>query len=359
MKDLRSVFTRIGGKNVVSNRYIDELAELTARRAENFFKEHRLSCSETALLVVNIGFEGGLTTRQVLGLASGFGGGVGGSGCTCGALSGAVMALGLFLGPVNPNGLGEKKFRELVGRFHDRFRDESGSACCRELIADFRKDRKGQASFCRGLTGRFTGEAVRIILGERPELVERVNLGFLQAHDSGISVVLKKLLGHRKGDIGSGEEIQKTYVNLDGKAVVKCPSCRLIKTMQVDKFRDSKHTLNVKCTCQKTFPVNLDFRKFYRKSTNLTGSYILLPQKTHHGQMLVVNISKVGFGLRILGNHGLLPGQELQISFTLDDESGTLIDRRMIIRLVDKNYVGCEFMGDASRDKALGFYLMD
>ena len=200
LKGLKGIFAKTGGEELGVDVSVNELAELTARRAENFFKEHRLSCSEAALLVVNFGFEGGLTTEQALCLGSGFGGGVGGSGCVCGALSGAVMALGLFLGPACKNGLGKKKFRKLVANFHDSFREESGTVCCRDLIVDFRKNRKGQALFCRGLTGRCTGEVVRIILQERPELVGRANLEFLQGHDSGAAAVLQKLLGHKIGN---------------------------------------------------------------------------------------------------------------------------------------------------------------
>ena len=202
MKGVKNIFAKSGGKKMLSSTD-DELAELAARRAENFFKEHRLSCSEAALLVINLGFGGGLTTEQALGLGSGFGGGVGGSGCVCGALSGAVMALGLFLGPGCKDGLGKNKFRKQVAHFHDSFREESGAVCCRDLIADYRKDRKGKAAFCRGLTGRCTGEAVRIILQERPKIAERAQLEFLKGHDSGVSVILHKLLGNKIGDPGN------------------------------------------------------------------------------------------------------------------------------------------------------------
>lgn len=195
-KGLKGVFANTGGQEPIVDISVDKLADLAARRAENFFREHRLSCSEAALLVVNHGFAGGLTTAQALGLGSGFGGGMGNSGCVCGALSGAVMVLGLFLGPACKNGLGTRKFRKLVGRFHDSFREESGTVCCRDLIVDFKKDRKGQALFCRGLTGRCTSAAVRIILQERPGLTGAANLDFLQGHDSGIAAAVQKLLGH-------------------------------------------------------------------------------------------------------------------------------------------------------------------
>jgi hypothetical protein len=35
------------------------------------------------------------------------------AGCTCGALSGAIMGLGLLVGPQAKGGLNKKKFREL------------------------------------------------------------------------------------------------------------------------------------------------------------------------------------------------------------------------------------------------------
>ncbi|MDF1578392.1 MAG: C-GCAxxG-C-C family protein [Desulfobulbales bacterium] len=193
MKILKKIFGKIDGRKAAASARIDELAELAGRRAENYFQEHRLSCSEAALLVINSGFGGDLSADQVLRLGSGFAGGIGGSGCVCGALSGAVMALGLFLGPVCPNGLGKRSFRKLVAAYHEAFREESGAVCCRDLIADFRKDRKGKGAFCRELTGRSTGEAVRLILRHRPELAEKADREFLRGHDSA-TAVLRKLM---------------------------------------------------------------------------------------------------------------------------------------------------------------------
>ena len=146
------------------------------------------------MLVINQGLGGGLSAGQALALGSGFGGGIGDSGCTCGALSGGVMALGLFLGPGCEGGLSKKQFRKLVGNYHDRFRDGFGAVCCRDLIADFRKDRRKRAVFCRGLTGHCTGEAVRLILELRPELTSSADREFLEKRDAGIAVAFKKIL---------------------------------------------------------------------------------------------------------------------------------------------------------------------
>ena len=154
------------------------------------------------------------------------------------------------------------------------------------------------------------------------------------------------------------EEISKVYVNQDGVAVIKCPVCEKVKTTKVQNFKGSKHILNAKCTCGHVFLLNLEFRKAWRKVIKLPGDYLLLPEKIHRGRMMVVNISKTGVGLQIIGAHRLKAGEKLQVSFILDDSKGSAIDKKVVIRLVKGSYVGCEFLEATPHDRALGFYLM-
>ena len=64
-----------------------EIIELFRRRAENLFENQKLCCSESLLLVLNHGFNGGLSSEQAKQLGSGFCGGMGEAGCTCGSSS--------------------------------------------------------------------------------------------------------------------------------------------------------------------------------------------------------------------------------------------------------------------------------
>ena len=134
----------------------------------------------------------------------------------------------------------------------------------------------------------------------------------------------------------SQDEISKIYVNHDGVAVIECPECEARKTVKVDKFKGSRHILKIKCSCQNLFQVNLEFRKLYRKMVRFSGHYVLLPRENHRHKI----------------------DQELQVSFTLDDKQRSLIDRRVIVRLVQDDYASCELVGGTSHDKALGFYMM-
>ena len=77
----------------------------------------------------------GLEKALALKVACGFGAGIGRMGRTCGAVTGAVMVIGLKHGQVN---LDDEESREktykLVKEFIDRFTALHGSIECRELI---------------------------------------------------------------------------------------------------------------------------------------------------------------------------------------------------------------------------------
>lgn len=69
---------------------------------------------------------------EALKMASGFGGGLGHAGCMCGALSGAIMVLGMFQGRSGKEQSRGPIYSSSQG-FHDIFASEFGAACCRVL----------------------------------------------------------------------------------------------------------------------------------------------------------------------------------------------------------------------------------
>ena len=73
------------------------LPETIRQRAFNLMSIGRMMCSEAVLSALNQGLCGGLSPDIAMKVASGFPEGIGGSGCTCGSLTGGVISLGLFL----------------------------------------------------------------------------------------------------------------------------------------------------------------------------------------------------------------------------------------------------------------------
>lgn len=170
-----------------------DIIALVRQRAENLYENHRLCCSESLLLVLNHGFNGGLTAEQAKQLGAGFCGGIGEAGCICGALSGAIMGLGLLAGPHAKGGMNKKNFRQLTKKMHDRFHEHFSSTCCRVLIQPFDKDKKGRSKFCADLTGTTAAMVAELLLETRPDLAQNTQHDYLATRDSKISGFFKKL----------------------------------------------------------------------------------------------------------------------------------------------------------------------
>jgi len=172
----------------------EDIIKLVHQRAENLYENHKLCCSESLLLVLNHGFNGGLSSEQAKQLGAGFCGGMGEAGCTCGALSGAIMGLGLLVGPHTKSGPSKKMFRNLSKKMHDRFHENFSSTCCRSLIEPYDKDKKGRSQFCSNLTATTAAMAAELLLEFKPELAKHAQKDYLSSKDSKIPGFFKKLV---------------------------------------------------------------------------------------------------------------------------------------------------------------------
>jgi C_GCAxxG_C_C family probable redox protein len=103
-----------------------------AKEAKDQF-EKGFSCAPAVFSTYSGQF--GLREELALKIASGFGGGIGRTGKTCGAVTGAVMVIGLKHGQVNA---GDEQSRQethmLVKKLIDEFTALHGSTECKALI---------------------------------------------------------------------------------------------------------------------------------------------------------------------------------------------------------------------------------
>ncbi|WP_027357972.1 C-GCAxxG-C-C family protein [Desulforegula conservatrix] len=101
-------------------------------KALEIFKQG-FSCSQAVLGVYCE--ELGLDTETALKLTDGFGGGMGRMGLTCGAVTGAFMAISLKHGRIKANDLDSKnKTNNLINEFVKKFEAIHGHIGCRELL---------------------------------------------------------------------------------------------------------------------------------------------------------------------------------------------------------------------------------
>ena len=148
------------------------------------------------------------------------------------------------------------------------------------------------------------------------------------------------------------------HIRDNNAATLVCPACGLVRQIAVAKFRNDRHTLAIRCRCGHVYSVLLDFRRHFRKPTSLAGTYVSRdPAGPGGGVIRILNISRSGVGFTVSGRHRILPGQELQIEFQLTDRNRTVIKKQAVVRTVQENTVGCEFLCAGELDKALGFFL--
>ncbi len=90
-----------------------------------------LYCSEAVLRAFNEVYQLGYSAEDYK-IATGFGSGLSGSGCCCGAVTGCVMVIGLVAGR-NKNYESERIAFTATRELHDRFRAKYKALCCRAL----------------------------------------------------------------------------------------------------------------------------------------------------------------------------------------------------------------------------------
>ncbi|MEN6307012.1 MAG: C-GCAxxG-C-C family protein [Anaerohalosphaeraceae bacterium] len=91
------------------------------------------SCSQA--IVAAYADQYGLDRNQALKIAAGLGGGIGRTGSVCGAVTGAILILGLRFGATDPKDKNAKfEAYKKVQLLNEEFKTRTGSLICRELL---------------------------------------------------------------------------------------------------------------------------------------------------------------------------------------------------------------------------------
>jgi len=157
---------------------------------------------------------------------------------------------------------------------------------------------------------------------------------------------------------------QTVFVADNNIATLVCPECNASKNTDVTKYKDLEKLvrLKIKCTCGSSYSVMLERRRYYRKETNLPGTYVYSSAggQQQKGPMTVTEISRGGVRLKVMVLPKFEVGATFYVEFHLDDKQQSLIKKEVTARMLADRFVGAEFCSiDPSdpSDKALGFYL--
>lgn len=135
------MFRLFGSKEEAGTQGSATVAEVAGRH----FAAGR-NCCESVLLA-----HLGEVDPQIIAIAKAFGGGVGGSKCICGAVSGAVMVLGC------------KGRQQDAGRLIERFKAANQATCCKVLSAPYKWKSREHLANCRRLTMEAAAEVEKLL----------------------------------------------------------------------------------------------------------------------------------------------------------------------------------------------------
>lgn len=145
------------------NKIID--LEKIKKTAENYYRDGDFFCSEAIVKTIKDEFDLAISD-DVIAMASGFPVGMGGSGCTCGAVVGGIMAIGLFFGRTEAKDAKITKAMELSKELHDIFKNRHKVLCCRVLTKGMTLGSPVHMEQCIRFTGEVAEEAAKIIVRE-------------------------------------------------------------------------------------------------------------------------------------------------------------------------------------------------
>jgi len=152
-------------------------------------------------------------------------------------------------------------------------------------------------------------------------------------------------------------EMMKVFLSPSGRTTVRCPFCEKHHCREVPMYLYNK-PVRAKCKCGKSFPVLFDSREHRRTEVQLKGEY-----RDTFGEkdlMTVTTLSASGAGFKAAcSTPDVSVGETIQVSFWLNSAYKTLITTKAIVKRIDRNRLGVEFVGlDEHQRKCLGFYLM-
>jgi C_GCAxxG_C_C family probable redox protein len=137
--------------------------------AEEYYRSGDYYCSEAIVKTIKDAFQIPISD-DVISMASGFPVGLGGAGCTCGAVTGGVMSLGLVFGRTMPKDHRVDKAMKLSRELHNIFKKRHKSLCCRTLTKYMIMGASRQIEQCIIFTGEMAQETARIIIREQNKL---------------------------------------------------------------------------------------------------------------------------------------------------------------------------------------------
>ena len=135
--------------------------------------------------------------------------------------------------------------------------------------------------------------------------------------------------------MGSEKQL-KYFVNRQENVTVKCPACGRTGVLPVERLRSGKHAIKVGCPCGEDFVVEVEFRKDFRRKTQLVGTVrALTTPRRRARQCTIADQSSGGLLLRLDEEVPVKKDDRLIVSIPLEGQATQMVERIISVRHCD------------------------
>ena len=146
--------------------------QIIRKEAEQLYLNGDFYCSEAIIYTIRKHFAPEMP-EQAIAMGSGFPVGMGGSMCSCGAVTGGILVLGYFFGRTIPKDDKVNKAMELSKELHDYFIQQNKFLCCKILTKGMTLGAPEHMEQCIRFTGDIAVKTAGILARELCYQIEK------------------------------------------------------------------------------------------------------------------------------------------------------------------------------------------
>ncbi len=149
------------------------------------------------------------------------------------------------------------------------------------------------------------------------------------------------------------------YVH-NSTAIISCPACYFVKSLEVGHFPKNKNIFSVKCICKERFNLKLEFRRHNRQKLKIadTCSFTALNRIIKSG-INIENISRKGIGFTVKDSQHMKEGMKGTIYILAHKDNKSCLTREVIIKNIHNGYIGCAILTPIPEYQSLSFHLYE
>lgn len=149
----------------------------------------------------------------------------------------------------------------------------------------------------------------------------------------------------------------KINIDSENNVIVICPQCQTEIFVGKNSYEISTKPLIIKCSCSNQFNIILEYRKNYRRKTDLIGEYFY--ENIKH-KISINSLSYDGIGFKTSTRHNLTIGDTIEIDFFLNEYKKLKLITTAEVKHIKDDFIGCQFINfDEENREKLDTYFMN